>query len=810
MPANGIFYFFSRTTLFLFFTVGAMLTVYGQNCEVDFIGSSSQNYSGACAAATIDRLELGNTDYIGDNDVFTFDSPANITITEDLMINAEGNGKIIIPAGVTVNVGRHIKFIPRDGGCENGNACTFEIIVNGTLNGAVDLENSLETLVWSGTGTVSITNHFENMTSGCMKCSDGSCPAFPTGVGCQDNGNNCGGADFCADSYGNSTPTQNDVTPPVISNCPVNQEVNMTGSDCNETVSWTPPNATDNVGVISFGSNFNSGDEFPLGTTAVTYTARDAAGNSSNCSFNVTVNDKILPVISNCPADIAVTITGSNCEEIVSWTAPSASDNCSIKSFVSSHNPGDAFSHGVTTVTYRAIDDSDNAIECSFDVTVNDNISPVITNCPADIVMDLSGADCNESVNWTLPVATDNCKVNTFVSSHNPGDEFPLGSTTVTYTATDQAGNTAVCDFDVTINDNTSPVITDCPADLVVNLTGSDCEVAVSWSPPSASDNCSVSTFSSSHDPGDRFSPGTTVVSYTAQDPSGNETVCSFNVTVEDHIAPVIEQCSPTLIISDYDNVLEEAIVSWDVPTASDNCEPATLLGTHNPGDSFPKGTTTVSYTARDASGNTTSCSFDVEVTGNGVPVVQPKAVITEDAIPVKVCLEATDPDDDPLVLKAVNYVSTNGEVVWENDDSSLCFTYTSNEKYEGIETFPVLVCDNQVPAACTEIAVKIEVFIDKEPVIYKAFTPDNDNINDKWMIENIEYYPDNKVMIFDRWGSLVYSATGYDNEGVIWDGSSNQGVFSKGKLVPSGTYYFVIDLGNGQTIRKGFLELVQ
>ena len=56
--------------------------------------------------------------------------------------------------------------------------------------------------------------------------------------------------------------------------------------------------------------------------------------------------------------------------------------------------------------------------------------------------------------------------------------------------------------------------------------------------------------------------------------------------------------------------------VSWTAPTATDNSGTQTLTSTHNPGDSFPVGTTTVTYTSTDGSGNTVTCTFSVDVNG--------------------------------------------------------------------------------------------------------------------------------------------------------------------------------------------------
>jgi hypothetical protein len=81
--------------------------------------------------------------------------------------------------------------------------------------------------------------------------------------------------------------------------------------------------------------------------------------------------------------------------------------------------------------------------------------------------------------------------------------------------------------------DSTPPVVTGCPADITVNADAGGCTAVVSWTSPGVTDNCGLFDVSSTHEPGDIFSPGTTPVTYTFTDVCGNTSLCTFDVTVE-------------------------------------------------------------------------------------------------------------------------------------------------------------------------------------------------------------------------------------------------------------------------------------
>jgi len=78
--------------------------------------------------------------------------------------------------------------------------------------------------------------------------------------------------------------------------------------------------------------------------------------------------------------------------------------------------------------------------------------------------------------------------------------------------------------------------------------------------------------------------------------------------------------------------------------------------------------------------------------------------------------------------------------------------------------------------------------------------TPNGDGRNDLWVVKNIDMYPDNEVMIFDRAGRIIYRQQHYANN---WDGKLN------GQPLAEGTYYYIVDLGENRPKFKGFITII-
>ncbi len=90
--------------------------------------------------------------------------------------------------------------------------------------------------------------------------------------------------------------------------------------------------------------------------------------------------------------------------------------------------------------------------------------------------------------------------------------------------------------------------------------------------------------------------------------------------------------------------------------------------------------------------------------------------------------------------------------------------------------------------------------------LIFNEFSPNGDGINDKLVINCIGNYPNNKIEVYNRWGNKVYEKKGYDND---WEGTSNgRETINKSKKLPVGTYYYILNLGDGSKPKVGWLYI--
>lgn len=232
-------------------------------------------------------------------------------------------------------------------------------------------------------------------------------------------------------------------------------------------------------------------------------------------------------------------------------------------------NPSLNLGGGTHTFTLTVDDGNGGTATDDVSVTVNlDVTAPVIADHD-DITADSDEGVCGAAVSFGLS-ADDACGIASLTSSPASGDVFPVGTTEVTVTATDAAGNSSTSTFNVTVNDVEAPVIADLDDVSSENDLG-ECGAVVDFD-FSATDNCDVTSLVADPASGSFFEVGETEVTVTATDAAGNESVSTFTVTVEDTEAPAFAAVSEAVTLWPPNHKYHTFDAADFVASTDDNC----------------------------------------------------------------------------------------------------------------------------------------------------------------------------------------------------------------------------------------------
>jgi|GEM_PF-5942955 len=349
-----------------------------------------------------------------------------------------------------------------------------------------------------------------------------------------------------------------------------------------------------------------------------TWNAFDQAGNFASATQEIIFDDQTDPILVP-PAPITISCSDPNGvprsnSQIRDWlNSASGTDSCScvILSYTAPPVFPSACNGFSTLITFTVTDECGNLTTASSTVTVIDTTAPSVS-CPSDIVVGNDPGVCAAVVNFNVQ-ASDLCGTVDLALSDSSGSSFPLGTHTVFATGTDECGYTDTCSFNITVEDQTSPVFTGCPSNMVLP----SCNSLATWTPPTATDLCSgPATVTGTHAPGITLANGSATVTYTATDAVGNQSTCSFTVSINDNTPP-LAVCQDATVQLDANGTASITASTLDNGSA-DDCSPITLsLGQAN-FSCADLGVTPVVLTVTDANGNAANCTADVTV-GNAV-----------------------------------------------------------------------------------------------------------------------------------------------------------------------------------------------
>ncbi|HIB37678.1 glycine-rich protein [Mesonia sp.] len=574
-------------------------------------GAGGSSYIGGVTAGTTTvGLQSGNGQI-----TISYNSSVTATLTSGLPSGS------IFPVGETINT---YEVVDASG---NVASCSFTITVedneNPTANCIAPFTISLDS---NGNAQISESDINDGSSD---NCGVDSVSIDTTDFDCTMLGENqvtltvtdaSGNSSTCTTTVtiiDDTNPIANCVAPFTIS-LDANGNAQISESDVND-------GSTDNCGVDSVSIDVTDFDCTMLGENQVTLTVTDASGNSSTCTTTVTIIDDTNP-IANCVAPFTTSLDANGNAQISESDINDGSiDNCSVDSISIDTTDFDCTMLGENDVTLTVTDASGNSSTCTTTVTVIDDINP-IANCVAPFTIALDGnGNAQISESDINDGSSDNCGVDSVSIDTTDFDCTMLGENDVTLTVTDASGNSSTCTTTVTIIDDTNP-IANCVAPFTIALDGNgNAQISESDINDGSTDNCGVDSVSIDVTDFDCTMVGNNQVTLTVTDASGNSSICTTTVTVEDNEAPIAMCQDITVSLDDTGNV---SITASDIDNGStDNCAIDSYEIDVDSFDCTMVGMNMVTLTITDTNGNSSTCTSTVTVEDNELPSISCEAI---------------------------------------------------------------------------------------------------------------------------------------------------------------------------------------
>ncbi|GAB3822031.1 hypothetical protein GCM10028895_25510 [Pontibacter rugosus] len=253
-----------------------------------------------------------------------------------------------------------------------------------------------------------------------------------------------------------ATVTVEEITAPVASAKSITVQLDATG---NATIAAADVdnNSADICGAVTLSIDKTNFDCSNIGANTVILTVTDKYCNAATTTATVTIEDKTAPTV--LAKNITIQLDAAGNATLVAEDLDNGSlDICSAVTFSADKTTFDCSNLGANTVVLTVTDASGNKATTTATVTVEDKIAPTIT-APAAVVVNVdAGKTTASNVDLGTPVTADNCAVASI--TNNAPAEYATGTTTVTWTVTDAAGNTVTATQTVTVRPNITAVTT--------------------------------------------------------------------------------------------------------------------------------------------------------------------------------------------------------------------------------------------------------------------------------------------------------------------------------------------------------------
>uniref|UniRef100_UPI002626C7D0 gliding motility-associated C-terminal domain-containing protein n=1 Tax=uncultured Winogradskyella sp. TaxID=395353 RepID=UPI002626C7D0 len=511
-----------------------------------------------------------------------------------------------------------------------------------------------------------------------------------------------------------------------------------------------------------------------------TWTLTDECDNTTTLVQTITVEDTTAPTFNEAlPTDVTV-----ECDAIPTAETLTANDNCgdatvTFEEEITNSTCDDSYT---LTRTWTAADACGNETVHSQSITVQDTTAPIFNEAlPTDVTVECDAVPTAETL-----TANDNCGDATVTFEEEITNSTCDNSYTLTrtWTAADACGNETVHSQSITVQDTTAPTFNEAlPTDVTV-----ECDAVPTAETLTANDNCGDATVTFEEEITNGACVGDYIIERTwiASDACGNETLHIQIITVQDTTAP-------TLLTPLDDNITAYCDDVPGVPELvfEDSCSNNISVSFNedsNQSNGFEDYSIVRTWTVTDDCGNVATFTQNINVEINN----------TITAFDANRCV--LDSEFDLFELLSGDY-STDGTWTVVSGDAIIDGSVFDPSSVDvGIYTFMYSITESACPA---EVEVNVTIDDDcvvlpcgaEDVVISKTVTANGDSFNEFFTISGVEdcgFVVE--LQIFNRWGAEIYKNNNYQND---WNGDAHGSSVGNSGKVPTGTYYYIINLKN-------------
>ncbi|PSG88207.1 fibronectin type III domain-containing protein [Aurantibacter aestuarii] len=503
-----------------------------------------------------------------------------------------------------------------------------------------------------------------------------------------------------------------------------------------------------------------------------------------------------------CPQPINLMVSNETATSIdISWTEVGTATEWLVEAVPTGTPPlGASFAVTDNPYTFDGLSPNetyDFYVTASCSVTATSDTSGPVTGstfipcddisftfCPTDVTIDTDANACFGTPNYTLPTILDNCdNTNTtvnLVSGFAPDGQFPIGTTLVEYEATNSAGTTITCSFNVTVNDPFAGLQLTSNQPIVANLI-TLCNQDTANLTLSGGNFDGTETYTWTRD--------ATVLSETSNTLSNVNQSGDYEVTVD------LGTCSQvfSVTVEQYDGDASFSYTTIDCTTAT-----PTITGTSGGTFSFdvaPSDNAVIDMNTGVVSNGTEGNSYAVTYTTPSNPC-QSSNTVTLTLLDLDDASFEVDDASVSCESASINILSnSNGIFAIDSPVNSSAIINPSTGEMTNLEantTYTISFTTNQ---NCSNVSY--ETFTtDSNCVIPQGISPNNDGLNDYF---DLSWMDVDKISIYNRFGNEVYIKANYKKE---WNGKD-----MNDNDLPTGTYFYVITM-NGKDPVSGWVYI--